>query len=54
MSFEERCNFPWWVAEPPTYEVFKQEDLLLQFTPSVADELPAARSNLECLRRLGF
>lgn len=30
-----------WVAEPSTYEDFKAQDLLLQFTPEEADALPA-------------
>lgn len=30
-----------WVAEPSTYEDFKAQDLLLQFTPEGADVLPA-------------
>lgn len=30
-----------WVAEPSTYEDFKAQDLLLQFTPDEADALPA-------------
>jgi iron(III) transport system substrate-binding protein len=28
-----------WVAEPSTYEDFKDQDLLLQFTPEAADAL---------------
>jgi len=36
-----------WVAEPSTYEDFKAQDLLLQFTPEGADMLPAEMKDPE-------
>jgi iron(III) transport system substrate-binding protein len=36
-----------WVAEPSTYEDFKDQDLLLQFTPSEAGNLPAEMKDPE-------